>query len=102
MKKCINIFIGFEEAHPEAYNVCHKSILKGNKKYELNIKPINYNTVSDYYRAKDETESTQFSFARFWTPWKSNRTGVSIFVDSDFVFLESIDNLIIYMMIDML
>jgi len=94
MKKCINIFIGFEEAHPEAYNVCHKSILKGNKKYELNIKPINYNTVSDYYRAKDETESTQFSFARFWTPWESNRTGVSIFVDSDFVFLESIDNLI--------
>jgi lipopolysaccharide biosynthesis glycosyltransferase len=94
MKEYINIFIGLDEAHPQAYDVCRESILRNNKRYKLSIQPINYNTVTDYYRAKDKTESTQFSFARFWTPWESNRAGVSIFVDSDFVFLESIDNLL--------
>jgi hypothetical protein len=94
MKECINIFIGYDDAHPDAYNVCRDSILRDNKRYDLEIRPINYNTVSDYCRVKDKTESTQFSFARFWTPWESSLEGVSIFVDSDFVFLESIDNLI--------
>ena len=92
--KRINIFIGYDDAHPDAYNVCRDSILRDNERYDLEIRPINYNTVSDYCRVKDETESTQFSFARFWTSWESSLDGVSIFVDSDFVFLESIDNLI--------
>ena len=94
MKKRINIFIGCDEAHPDAYNVCRESILKSSERYDLEIRPINYNTVSEYCRVKNETESTQFSFARFWTPYESSHGGVSIFVDSDFVFLDSIDELI--------
>lgn len=94
MKKRINIFIGYDEAHPDVYNVCRESILRSSERYDLEIRPINYNTVSEYCRVKDETESTQFSFARFWTPYESSHEGVSIFVDSDFVFLDSIDELI--------
>ncbi len=94
MKEDINIFIGLDEPYKIAYDVCKNSILKNNKKYNLNIKPINFNTVKDYDRKKDKNESTQFSFARFWTPYESNFKGISIFLDSDFLFLESIDDLI--------
>ena len=94
MLKDVNVFIGLDEPHQIAYDVCKDSILKNNKKYNLNIKPINYNTVTNYNRKIDEFESTQFSFARFWTPYESNFKGVSIFLDSDFLFLKSIDNLI--------
>ena len=94
MKKHINIFIDYDGDHPDAYNVCRESILRSSERYNLEVRPLNYNTVSDYCRVKDETESTQFSFARFWTPYESSHEGVSIFVDSDFVFLDSIDKLI--------
>jgi len=94
MLKDVNVFIGLDEPHQIAYDVCKDSILKSNEKYNLNINPINYNTVTNYNRKIDEFESTQFSFARFWTPYESNFKGVSIFLDSDFLFLESIDNLI--------
>jgi len=94
MNDVINVYIGLDEPYEIAYDTCKSSILSNNKKYKLNIKPINYNTVTDYQRDKTENESTQFSFARFWVPYESNFKGISIFLDSDFLFLESIDNLI--------
>ena len=94
MLETIKVFIGLDEPYKIVYDVCKYSILKNNKKYNLDIIPINYNTVKDYNRVKDQYESTQFSFARFWTPFESDFKGVSIFLDSDFLFLDSIDSLI--------
>jgi lipopolysaccharide biosynthesis glycosyltransferase len=90
----IKIYIGLDEPHQIAYNKCKKSILQKNNKYDIDILPINYNTVKEYERKKDPYESTQFAFARFFTPYLSNYEGISIFVDGDFLFLESIDKLI--------
>ena len=94
MSTQVNVFIGLDEPHKISYDTCKYSILSKNKKYKLNIKPINYNTVTDYKKKKSKDESTQFSFARFWTPYESNFKGISIFVDGDFLFLDSIDSLI--------
>ncbi len=94
MAEVVNVYIGLDEQHQVAYDVCKHSILKNNKKYNLNIQPINYNNVKNYTRKKIKTESTQFSFARFWVPFQSNFKGISVFLDSDFLFLESIDNLL--------
>ena len=90
----INIYIGLDEPHQIAYDTCQKSILDKNKKYNIEIYPINYNTVKEYSREKDQFESTQFAFARFFVPYLSNYKGISIFVDGDFLFLESIDKLL--------
>ena len=90
----IKIFIGLDIKHQIAFDVCKQSILNFNSKHELDIQPINYKTVTDYKRPRNKLESTDFSFARFWTPFESNFEGMSIFMDSDFLFLESIDNLI--------
>lgn len=98
MKLPVKIFIGYDEPYPEAYEVTKQSILKlAGGKYDLEIIPINYNTVKDYRRSDkgDVTkESTQFTYARFWTPYESNFEGFSIFVDGDFLFLDNIDELI--------
>ena len=94
MKQRVKIFIGLDIRHKIAYDVCKKSILNFDSKYELDIQPINYKTVSDYNRKRNKLESTDFSFARFWTPFESNFKGLSIFLDSDFLFLKPIDDLI--------
>ena len=39
-------------------------------------------------------ESTQFAFARFFVPYECHYKGKSVFVDSDFLFLEPIDELL--------
>ena len=94
MKDKINIYIGLDEDHLDAFNVCKQSILDKNKKYNINILPVNYNTVKEYDRVKDQYESTQFAFARFFVPYISKFEGISIFLDGDFLLLESIDKLL--------
>ena len=94
MEDKINIYIGLDEPHLEAFDVCKYSILEKNKKYNINIQPINYNTVKEYDREKDQYESTQFAFARFFAPYLSGFKGISIFLDGDFLLLESIDKLL--------
>jgi lipopolysaccharide biosynthesis glycosyltransferase len=94
MEDKINIYIGLDEPHLEAFDVCKYSILEKNKKYNINIHPINYNTVKEYNRKKDQYESTQFAFARFFAPYLSDFKGISIFLDGDFLLLESIDKLL--------
>tara|TARA_E500000318_G_scaffold111407_2_gene129894 strand:+ start:3289 stop:3960 length:672 start_codon:yes stop_codon:yes gene_type:complete len=89
-----NIFIGLDEPNEIAFKKCKSSIIKQNTRYSISIHAINYNTINEYNRVKDKYESTQFAFARFFVPFLSNYKSVSIFCDSDFLFLNSIDNLI--------
>lgn len=89
-----NIFIGLDEPSEIAFQKCKTSILKHNTRYNISIHAINYNNVKEYDRIKDKYESTQFAFARFFTPFISEYNGVSIFCDGDFLFIDSIDNLL--------
>tara|TARA_R110001592_G_scaffold301127_1_gene572483 strand:+ start:960 stop:1658 length:699 start_codon:yes stop_codon:yes gene_type:complete len=94
MKDKIKIFVGLDEPNQISYDKCIKSIKDKNKRYDLDIQPINYNTVDGYGRKKDPYESTQFAFARFFVPYESDFKGISVFMDGDFLFLESIDKLL--------
>ena len=86
MNNKIKIFVGLDEPNKVAYDKCVRSIRDKNNRYNLDIQPINYNTVENYDRKKDLYESTQFAFARFFVPYQSDYTGVSIFLDGDFLF----------------
>lgn len=94
MDNKFNIYIGMDEPYPEAFEVCRQSILERCERYNITVSPINYNTVKQYDRVKDKFESTQFSFARFFTPYQCEYKGRSMFVDGDFLFLYSIDDLL--------
>lgn len=93
MKSNVKIFIGLDTAHRIAYDVCKFSI-ESNTKSKFDIRPINRYTVEEYDRIIDPTESTDFSFARFFVPYLSNFRGISVFADGDFLFLKDIENLI--------
>jgi lipopolysaccharide biosynthesis glycosyltransferase len=94
MKTKFKIFVGLDELHPEAYETCKYSILENNDRYDISVHPINCNTIRQYSRIKDKFESTQFAFARFFAPHECGYKGQSVFVDGDFLFLESIDSLL--------
>lgn len=94
MSTDFNIYIGLDEPHPQAYEVCKQSILERCERHNVTISPVNYNTVKAYKRTKDKFESTQFAFARFFVPHQCDFKGRSVFVDGDFLFLDSIDDLL--------
>lgn len=85
----MNIYIGHDSRFPEATKVCEKSIKDNSGKLEHNIKFLDKAILfrlSIYDREDVPGESTEFSFTRFYVPLLSQYSGISLFIDNDFVF----------------
>ena len=82
----MNIYIGYEEAHPEMYEVCKASI----ERFSLQhiIRPIRKKKLiqQGVYSRPYQGEATDFSFTRFLVPYLNNYSGWALFVDGDFLF----------------
>ena len=80
----MNIYIGYEEAHPEMYEVCKASI----ERFSLQhiIRPIRKKNLiqQGVYSRPYQGEATDFSFTRFLVPYLNNYSGWALFVDGDF------------------
>ncbi len=79
----MNIFIGYEEAHPEMYEVCKASIERFSNLHI--IKPIRKKEIPEYTRPF-RGEATDFAFTRFLTPFLANYSGWALFCDGDFMW----------------
>lgn len=80
----MKVFIGWDSREDVAYQVCKKSILLHNSKVE--IYPIKQTYLRDlgiYVRDIDLLGSTEFTLTRFLTPYLSDYSGISIFMDCD-------------------
>eukprot|EP00898_Chlorokybus_atmophyticus_P000096 jgi/Chlat1/1087/Chrsp110S01586 len=91
----LKIFIGYDSREDIAYQVCRLSLLK-HSSVSLDIIPIKQEELREkglYWRARDPTESTQFSFTRFLTPYLANYKGWAMFVDCDFLYNADIADL---------
>ena len=87
------IYIGYEEREHDAYEVCRYSILRNSRYYwgeSPQIHKLRSQDIKSYHRDHGEPQSTDFTFTRFWVPWMENFKGFSVFVDCDFLFLDSI------------
>jgi len=85
----MNIYIGHDSRFPDATKVCKKSIEDHSGKLEHNIKLLDKAILlrlSIYDREDVSGESTEFSFTRFYVPLLSHYSGISLFIDNDFVF----------------
>ena len=82
----INIFIGYEQEHPEAYEVCKESILRFNKDHE--IQPLIKEELIQrgIYTRPYQGESTDFAFTRFLVPYLMEYSGFALFCDGDFLW----------------
>ena len=94
-QKVIPIFIGYDFRERAATNVLIDSLYQ-HSSYPLSITPlITSQLVKQGYhsRAREEKQSTDFSFTRFLVPFLMNFQGWAIFMDCDMVCFSDIGEL---------
>ena len=79
----MKIFIGYEEAHPEMYDVCKASIKRFSTTHE--IYPLRKKKLGMYKRPY-QGEATDFAFSRFLVPYLANYQEWALFCDGDFLW----------------
>jgi len=93
MIKSLKIFIGYDSREKIAYHVLSQSII-ANSSIPVEIHPINLKNLKKIYnRPKAKIHSTEFSISRFLTPYLSNYSGYSLYLDCDFIINEDIAKL---------
>lgn len=93
--KPFKIFVGYDPREDLAYEVCCYSLRKRSS-IPIEIIPIKQSELRKsglYWRERGQTESTEFSFSRFLTPYLANYEGWAMFVDCDFLYLGDIKEL---------
>lgn len=91
----LRIFVGFDYREELAYEVCRHSLLK-HTTVALEIIPLKLQNLTKqgiYTRPRDPTESTEFSFTRFLTPYLAGFEGWAMFVDCDFLYTADVREL---------
>ena len=94
-EKPFKIFVGYDPREDLAYEVCCHSLRKRSS-IPIEITPIKQSELRKsglYWRERGQTESTEFSFSRFLTPYLANYEGWAMFVDCDFLYLNDIKEL---------
>lgn len=77
----MKIFIGWDSREQVAYHVCAHSIIKRSS-VPVSITPINLRNMP-WFNRPWETQSTEFSFTRFLTPFLAGYEGQAVFMDAD-------------------
>ncbi|KAF6166642.1 hypothetical protein GIB67_005504 [Kingdonia uniflora] len=93
--KVFKIFVGYDPLEDLAYEVCRYSIMK-RASIPVEVIPIVQSDLRKkglYWRERGATESTEFSFSRFLTPYLAGFDGLAMFVDCDFLYLADIKEL---------
>lgn len=89
----MRVFIGFDPREAVAYNVLQYSIQR-RASAPVSITPLVLEQLKGVLtRARHPLQSTDFSFSRFLTPWLSEFSGWSLFLDCDMLVLEDIQKL---------
>ncbi|CAL4967408.1 unnamed protein product [Urochloa decumbens] len=90
------VFVGYDSREDIAYRVCRHSLLRRSS-IPLEVIPIVQQDLREsglYWRDRDPTESTEFSFTRFLTPHLAGYRGWALFVDCDFLFVADVADLL--------
>lgn len=90
------IFIGYDPREDLAYRVCRHSILR-RCTVPVDIRPVDQShlrAAGHYTRERGPTESTEFSFTRFLTPFLAGYRGWAMFVDCDFLYRADLKHLL--------
>lgn len=88
----LNVVIGYDAKEPISYHVLAHSIMTRASK-PVSITPLYLPQLRKrgiYTRPRDATQSTDFTYSRFLTPWMSESNQRSIFMDCDMLCLTDI------------
>jgi hypothetical protein len=97
MMKPVNVFIGFDPRETIAFHVLSNSIQR-HSTVPVSITPLSLDNLKGVYtRERDPTQSTDFAFSRFLTPYIARKMGIKnkvIFMDCDMLFRADISEVI--------
>ena len=83
----MRIFIGHDSKYPQATKVCRASMESYNGNLNITYVDKQHLKKYEFYGRKDiPTESTEFSFTRFYVPMLCNYEGIALFCDNDFLW----------------
>ena len=89
----IRVFIGFDERETVAFNVLAHSI-HAHASQPVAVAPIHLSQIRGFFsRERHPLQSSDFSFSRFLTPYLSDYSGWSIFMDCDMLMRADIAEL---------
>ena len=89
----INIYIGYDGREAVSCNVLAHSI-HARASLPVSITPIMLSQLKTVFRReRHPLQSTDFSFSRFLTPYLSDYTGWSLFMDCDMLMLDDVAKL---------
>lgn len=91
----LRVFVGFDSREELAYEVCRHSILR-HASIPVDVIPIKQQSLKNeglYTRIRGPTESTEFSFTRFLTPFLAGFDGWALFIDCDFLYTADVREL---------
>ena len=84
------VYIGYDSPYPEAYQACANSIRRNSN---IEIKPLILQDLKYLLPSKNDG-TTEFTYTRFLVPHLNNYSDYAIFCDSDFIFLNNIEELL--------
>ena len=89
----IRVFIGYDPREAVAYSVLAHSV-RARASAPVSIAPLKLGDLKTVLtRERHPLQSTDFSFSRFLTPFLSDYTGWSVFMDCDMLMLRDIAEL---------
>lgn len=91
----MNIYIGYDKAEQEMFEVCCYSI-KLHTTIDVNIIKLDTEVLRSakiYSRERTNQQATDFSFSRFLVPYLNNYQDWAMFVDCDFIFTKDLAEL---------
>lgn len=89
----IRVFIGYDPREAVAFNVLAYSIL-GRSSVPVGVSPLMLTQLKGVLtRERHPLQSTDFSLSRFLTPYLSDFSGWSLFMDCDMLMLDDVANL---------
>lgn len=90
----LKVCIGYDHREAIAYHVLAHSIMRRASR-PVSIQPINLQQLRNVFtRERSPMQSTDFTYARFLTPYLADDGEVSIFMDCDMLCLEDIWQLV--------
>jgi lipopolysaccharide biosynthesis glycosyltransferase len=92
----IKVFIGWDPEHAEAAEVCRHSLLK-HSTVPLQIEFLKQSELREakhYWREDDSGCSTEYTYTRYLVPHLMEYSGLAVYVDAGFVFLDDVRELL--------
>lgn len=81
----LTVYVGHDSREQTAFDVCVSSI---KKRSQCKVVKLSSQDIPEYNRIREQHQSTDFTYTRFFVPYLNKFQGYALFVDCDFVFLD--------------